>query len=65
MRCRHCHGLMVVDHFLHRDDNSGHLWLRTWRCARQRSDRNCSSRYPQCGHLSWHRCIHAVMQQKG
>ena len=32
MRCEHCHGLMVVDHFLDMQDTSGHLWLRAWRC---------------------------------
>ena len=33
MRCEHCHGLMVVDHFLDMQDTSGHLWLRAWRCV--------------------------------
>ena len=33
MRCKHCHGLMVVDHFLDMEDDSGHLWLRAWRCV--------------------------------
>jgi hypothetical protein len=29
----HCHGLMVVDHFLDLEDAGGHLWLRSWRCV--------------------------------
>jgi hypothetical protein len=33
MRCTHCHGLMVVDHFLDLEDAGGHLWLRAWRCV--------------------------------
>ena len=33
MRCTHCHGLMVVDHFLDMADAGGHLWLRAWRCV--------------------------------
>jgi len=37
MRCTHCHGLMVVDHFLDMADEKGHLWLRAWRCV------NCGS----------------------
>jgi hypothetical protein len=24
---------MVVDHFLDMTDDSGHLWLRAWRCV--------------------------------
>jgi hypothetical protein len=37
MRCTHCRELMVVDHFLDMEDDSGHLWLRAWRCV------NCGS----------------------
>ena len=33
MRCIHCHGSMVVDHFLDMEDAGGHLWLRAWRCV--------------------------------
>lgn len=33
MRCARCHGLMVVDHFLDMRDDTGHLWLRAWRCV--------------------------------
>ena len=33
MRCTHCHGMMVVDHFVDLEDTSGHLWLRAWRCV--------------------------------
>jgi len=33
MRCTHCHGSMVVDHFLDMEDAGGHLWLRAWRCV--------------------------------
>lgn len=33
MRCTRCRGLMVVDHFLDMRDDTGHLWLRVWRCV--------------------------------
>lgn len=33
MRCPRCKGLMVVDHFIDMVDDSGHLWLRAWRCV--------------------------------
>lgn len=33
MRCPRCKGLMVVDHFIDMEDDSGHLWLRAWRCV--------------------------------
>jgi len=33
MRCRRCHGLMVVDYFTDMGDDEGHLWLRAWRCV--------------------------------
>ena len=32
MKCHRCKGLMVVDHFIDREDDSGHLWLRGWHC---------------------------------
>ena len=33
MRCGRCRGLLVVDYFIDMQDNSGHLWLRAWRCV--------------------------------
>ena len=33
MRCNRCKGLVVLDHFLDMMDESGHLWLRVWRCV--------------------------------
>ncbi|TAJ28352.1 MAG: hypothetical protein EPO64_04795 [Nitrospirae bacterium] len=33
MKCHRCHGLMVVDHFIDMEDDSGHLWMRGWRCV--------------------------------
>ncbi len=33
MGCQRCQGLMVVDHFIDMQDDSGHLWLRGWRCV--------------------------------
>lgn len=33
MHCHRCQGLMVVDHFIDMQDDSGHLWLRGWRCV--------------------------------
>lgn len=33
MRCRRCHGLMLVDSFIDLEDDRGHLWLRAWRCV--------------------------------
>ncbi len=33
MACGRCHGFMVVDHFIDMQDDSGHLWLRGWRCV--------------------------------
>ncbi|WP_447972966.1 hypothetical protein [Nitrospira sp. Kam-Ns4a] len=33
MHCHRCQGLMVVDHFIDMEDDSGHLWLRGWRCV--------------------------------
>jgi hypothetical protein len=33
MGCGRCRGLMVVDHFIDMQDDSGHLWLRGWRCV--------------------------------
>lgn len=33
MHCERCHGLMVVDYFLDMRDDTGHLWLRAWRCV--------------------------------
>ncbi|MBI4402498.1 MAG: hypothetical protein HY581_12805 [Nitrospirae bacterium] len=33
MRCQRCHGLMVVDSFMDLADDTGHLWLRAWRCV--------------------------------
>jgi len=32
MKCQRCRGLMVVDHYIDMEDDSGHLWLRAWRC---------------------------------
>ena len=32
MECRRCKGLMVMDHVVDIADDSGHLWLKTWRC---------------------------------
>lgn len=32
MKCHRCKGLMVVDHFIDMEDDSGHLWLRGWHC---------------------------------
>ena len=32
MKCQRCDGLMVVDHYIDMEDDSGHLWLRAWRC---------------------------------
>ncbi len=32
MKCRRCHGLMVVDHFID-VENTGYLWLCGWRCV--------------------------------
>lgn len=32
MTCQRCDGLMVVDHYIDMEDDSGHLWLRAWRC---------------------------------
>jgi hypothetical protein len=32
MTCHRCKGLMVVDHFIDVEDDSGHLWLRGWHC---------------------------------
>ncbi len=33
MRCRRCHGLMVVDYLMDMEDDRGPLWLRAWRCV--------------------------------
>lgn len=33
MDCPRCNGLMVVDHFIDMEDDSGQLWMRGWRCA--------------------------------
>jgi hypothetical protein len=33
MKCQRCDGLMVVDHYIDMEDDSGHLWLRAWRCV--------------------------------
>ncbi len=33
MNCQRCNGLMVVDHFIDMEDDSGHLWMRGWRCV--------------------------------
>lgn len=33
MDCPRCNGLMVVDHFIDMEDDSGQLWIRGWRCA--------------------------------
>ncbi|MDE3244068.1 MAG: hypothetical protein KGO52_15260 [Nitrospirota bacterium] len=33
MECQRCDGLMVVDHYIDMEDDSGHLWLRAWRCV--------------------------------
>jgi uncharacterized Fe-S cluster-containing MiaB family protein len=33
MNCQRCNGLMVVDHFIDMADDSGHLWMRGWRCV--------------------------------
>lgn len=38
MHCSRCKGMMVVDHFIDMEDDTGHLWLRAWRCI-------------QCGHV--------------
>ena len=32
MTCQRCHGLMVVDHYIDLQDDSGNLWMRAWRC---------------------------------
>ena len=32
MKCPRCKGMMVVDHFIDVEDDSGHLWLRGWHC---------------------------------
>jgi hypothetical protein len=32
MKCHRCNGLMVVDHLIDMEDDSGHLWLRGWHC---------------------------------
>lgn len=32
MNCPRCSGLMVVDHFIDMEDDSGNLWMRGWRC---------------------------------
>jgi uncharacterized Fe-S cluster-containing MiaB family protein len=32
MHCPRCKGMMVVDHFIDMADDTGHLWLRAWRC---------------------------------
>lgn len=32
MKCQRCDGLMVVDHYIDMQDDSGQLWLRAWRC---------------------------------
>lgn len=32
MNCPRCNGLMVVDHFIDMQDDSGQLWLQGWRC---------------------------------
>jgi hypothetical protein len=32
MQCRKCHGLMAVDSFIDLLDDSGQLWISTWRC---------------------------------
>ena len=33
MRCKRCHGLMVVDFYVDMQDSYGDLWLRAWRCV--------------------------------
>jgi len=33
MTCQRCHGLMVVDHYIDMQDDSGNLWMRAWRCV--------------------------------
>jgi len=33
MKCQRCDGLMVVDHYIDMQDDSGHLWLRALRCV--------------------------------
>lgn len=33
MRCHRCQGLMVEDHLIDMQDDSGNLWLRTTRCV--------------------------------
>lgn len=32
MECQRCKGLMVMDHVVDIADDSGHLWLKAWRC---------------------------------
>lgn len=32
MKCERCDGLMVIDHYIDMQDDSGQLWLRAWRC---------------------------------
>lgn len=32
MECHRCKGLMVLDHVIDMADDSGHLWLKAWRC---------------------------------
>jgi len=34
MRCPTCRHQMIVDHFTELEDETGHLWLRAWRCER-------------------------------
>jgi hypothetical protein len=33
MHCERCQGLMVEDHLIDMQDDSGNLWLRTRRCV--------------------------------
>ncbi len=33
MNCPRCNGLMVVDHLIDMQDDSGQLWVSGWKCA--------------------------------